>query len=183
MMYHLKPLFIRAKVDNMAVNKVFVHGGSNVNLMSHSLFKKMGKIDVDLRPHNMALSIYEGKTGHILGVIQVKLSVGSTTIPTLFMVIVSNANYNLLLGREWIHGISEVPSMLHQRASIWLEYGILENIEVDQSYYMVKVNKVGKKHFDRNLAKIPPCYVAEDVYTPQKDVAYFLNLQPNHCFN
>lgn len=47
---------------------------------------------------------------------------------------------------------------------------------------MFIVNKVGKKHFDRNLAKIPPCYVAEEVYTPQKDIAYFMNLHPNHGF-
>lgn len=30
MMYHLKPLFIRAKVDETAVNKVFVNGGATV---------------------------------------------------------------------------------------------------------------------------------------------------------
>lgn len=49
MMYHLKPLFIRAKVDGMAVNKVFVDGGVVVNLMPYNLFKKMGKGDEDLR--------------------------------------------------------------------------------------------------------------------------------------
>lgn len=27
MMYHFKPLFVRAKVDNLAVNKVFFDGG------------------------------------------------------------------------------------------------------------------------------------------------------------
>ena len=44
-MYHLKPLFIRAKVDRMAVNKVFIDGGAVVNLMPYTLFKKMGKGD------------------------------------------------------------------------------------------------------------------------------------------
>lgn len=81
--------------------------------MSHSLFKKMGKTYVDLQPHNMVLSNYEGKTSHILGVTHEELSVGSTTRPTLFMVITSNAKYNLLLGCEWIHGIGVVHSMMH----------------------------------------------------------------------
>lgn len=54
-MYHLKPLFTRAKVDGMVVNKVFVDDGVTINLMSHSLFKKMGKTDEDLRPHNMVM--------------------------------------------------------------------------------------------------------------------------------
>lgn len=98
MMYHLKPLFIREKVDNMVVKKVFIDRGAVVNLMPHSFFKKTGK-DADLQPHNMVLSNYEGKTSHILGVIQVELSIGSITRTTLFMVITSNANYNLLLGR------------------------------------------------------------------------------------
>lgn len=49
MMYHLKPLFIRAKVDGVEVNKVFVDGGAAVNLMPYTLFRKMGKVDEDLR--------------------------------------------------------------------------------------------------------------------------------------
>ena len=32
-MYHLKPLFTRAKIDGFHVNKVFVYGGAAVNLM------------------------------------------------------------------------------------------------------------------------------------------------------
>lgn len=46
----------------------------------------------------MVLSNYEGKTSDILGVIQVDLSVRSTSRLTLFMVIKSNSYYNLLLG-------------------------------------------------------------------------------------
>lgn len=100
MMYHLKPLFIRAKVDGMTVNKVFVDGGAAVNLMPYILFKKMGKGDEDLRHHNMVLSNYQGKTSNIMGVVQVDLAVGTSTRSTLFMVIDSKANFNLLLGRE-----------------------------------------------------------------------------------
>lgn len=118
MMYHLKPLFIRKKVNGVAVNKVFVDGGEVVNLMPHTLFKKMGKCNADLRQHNMVLYNYEGKNSSLLGVIQVKLVVGTTTRSTLFMVINSKANFNLLLGREWVHSIGAVPSTLHQRLII-----------------------------------------------------------------
>lgn len=91
MMYHLKPLFIRGKVDSKAVNKVFFNGGATFNLMSYSIFKKMGKTNKDLRPHNMVLSNYEGKTSNILGVIQVDLSVGLTSRPILKGSITSTA--------------------------------------------------------------------------------------------
>lgn len=66
-----------------------------------------------LKPHNIVLSNYEGKDGYSLGAIQVKLSVGAITRPTLFVVIPSKANFNLLLGREWIHGVYGVPSSMH----------------------------------------------------------------------
>lgn len=118
MMYYLKPLFINENVDNLVVNKVFVDGGTTVNLMSHSLFKKMGKINADLRPHDMVLSNYEGKTSHFLGVTQVEILVNSIIRPILFTVITSNANYNMLFGHKWIHGIGGPSSTLHQRVTI-----------------------------------------------------------------
>ncbi|XP_050919076.1 uncharacterized protein LOC127136579 [Lathyrus oleraceus] len=107
---HLKPLFIRGKVGNVGVNKILVDGGVVVNLMLHYMLKRFDKDGTNTRPHNMVLSNYEGKVGTTTGVIQVDLTVGIITRPTMFMVIASKANYNLLLGREWIHGICTVPS-------------------------------------------------------------------------
>src|SRR4051812_17345161 len=115
------------------------------------MLKKLGMFDTDVKPHNMVLSNYEGKKGQTLGVIQVDLTVGSITRPTMLMVIPAKANYNFLLVREWIHGIGVVPSTMHQRVSIWREDGVVENIEADQSYFMSKVNQVDKANFDRNL--------------------------------
>lgn len=59
---HMKPLFIRAKIENTTVNKILVDGGTSVNFMPHFLLGKIGKFDTNLRPHNMILSNYEGKT-------------------------------------------------------------------------------------------------------------------------
>ena len=137
---HLKPLFVRAKVEGMGINKVLVDGGVTVNLMPQFMLKRIGMLDTNIKPHNMVLSNYEGKIGHTLGVVQVDLTVGSITRPTMFMVIAAKANYNLLIGREWIHDIGVVPSSMHQRVSIWREDGIMENIEADQSYFLDKVN-------------------------------------------
>lgn len=75
---HLKPLFIKAKVDNFCVNKVQVDSGTTVNLMPQSMLIRIGKFDKNLWPHNMVLSNYEGMIGHSLGEIQVDLAVGTT---------------------------------------------------------------------------------------------------------
>lgn len=50
--------------------------------------------------------------------------------------------------------IGVVSSTLHQSVAIWREDGIVENIEADQNYYKSEVDKVGRKDFDRNSAKI-----------------------------
>lgn len=113
MTYHLKSLLIRAKIKGIPVIKVFIDKGAIMNLMSHSLLMKIGKSDANLQQHNTVLSNYEGKASHIFGFIQLDLFVGSTTRSTLFMVIPSKANYNMLLGSEWIHGIDTVTSTLH----------------------------------------------------------------------
>lgn len=60
-----------------------------------------------------------------------ELIVGSITRPTMFMVIQAKANYNLFAGLEWIHGIGEVPSLMHQRISFWREDGMVKNIEAN----------------------------------------------------
>ena len=44
---HLKPLFIKVKVNNVALK-----------LMPHSFIKMIGKFDTKIRPHNMVHSNY-----------------------------------------------------------------------------------------------------------------------------
>lgn len=67
----------------------------------HATFplKSISKYDTDLKSNNMVLFNYEGNTSRPLGVIQVDVVVGTTTQPTLFVVIPTKVNYNLLLGQ------------------------------------------------------------------------------------
>lgn len=95
------------------VNKILVDGEATVKLMHHILLAKIGKFDTDLRSQNMVLSNHEGKTGQTMGVIQMDVTMGFITRPTIFMLIMSMASYNLLLGREWIDRAGEIPSSLH----------------------------------------------------------------------
>lgn len=179
---HLKPLFIRGKVENVRVNKILVDGGEVMNLMSHYMLKRIGKDDTETKSNNMVLSNYEGKVGTTMGVIQVDLTVGTITRPTMFMVISSKSNYNMLLGREWIHGIGAFPSSLYQQNSIWRNDGIMENIEANQSYYMAEVNQVDRRHFDKHLAHICPCNPIGFNFTPTDNALCSLYLHLTHGF-
>ncbi|XP_050898918.1 uncharacterized protein LOC127105755 [Lathyrus oleraceus] len=129
---HLKPLSITGKVKDVPVNKILVNYGATVNLMSHRMLRKIGKYDTDAKPHNMVLTNYEGKLDSTMGVIQVELTVWIVTRSIMFVIVETKANYNLLLGREWIHGVGVVPSSMHQRIIIWRLDGIIENIEAYQ---------------------------------------------------
>ena len=129
MSHHLKHLFVRAKINCVGVNKVLVDGGATVNLLPQSFLNKIGLVDSDLKPHNVVLTNYEGTNGNSLGAVEVELIVGSVSRTTMFMVVPSKANFNVLLGREWIHGVGAVPSTLHQRIAIWREDGLVENTE------------------------------------------------------
>jgi len=86
---HLKPLFIQGNVDDVGVNKVLVDGVAAVNLMPQSFLKMIGKCGTDLKPHNIVMSNYKGKVGFYIVALQVNLTMGSLTRPTLFMVVPS----------------------------------------------------------------------------------------------
>jgi len=96
MNHHLKPLFIQAKINGVGVNKVLVDGGATVNLLPKSLLSKIGLFDTDLKPHNVVLTNYEGTAGNSLGTVEVELIVGSVSRTTMFMVVTSKANFNVL---------------------------------------------------------------------------------------
>jgi len=144
-------------VDEIGINKVLVDGGVVVNLMPQSLLKRIGKNDKDLKPHNVILSNYKGNARHSLSAFHVSLTVGTVVRTTLFVAVPSKSNFNLLLGREWIHGIGVVPSSMYQRISIWRDDGIVENIEAGQTYFPAEVNQITRKTFDKNLENIAPC--------------------------
>lgn len=98
------------------------------------------------------------------------------------MVIDAKPSYNLLIGREWLHGVGVVPSSMHQRLVIWREDGIVENKEAYQGYYMAEANTADHKHFDRNLENISPCQPSEDTYINLEEAFVTLNLHASHGF-
>jgi len=151
MKIHHKPLFIQGKFDDIRVNKVLVDGGVAVNLMPQSLLKRIGKCDGDLKPNNIVLSNYKGKTGFSVGTLQVNLTIGSVTSTTLVMVVPSKANFNFLLGREWIHGIGVVLSSRHQKVIIWRDDGSIKDVEPNQSYFLAEVDNITRKTFEKSL--------------------------------
>nr|KYP70906.1 hypothetical protein KK1_010146 [Cajanus cajan] len=134
---HLKPLLLTLMIEGQEVNKVLVDGGAAVNILPKTMLKRLGKSLTDLKPHNIMISDYAGKSSNPEGMILLDVQIGSVKRTTMFIVTPSKANFNVLLGREWIHGVGAVPSTVHQKIFFWNDDEGLEVLEVDQKTYEV----------------------------------------------
>nr|KYP36187.1 Uncharacterized protein Mb2253c family [Cajanus cajan] len=134
---HLKPLLLTLMIEGQEVNKVLVNGGATVNILPKTMLKRFGKSLADLKPHNIMISDYAGKSSHPEGMILLDVQIESVKRATMFIVTPSKANFNVLLGREWIHGVGAVPSMVHQKIFFWNDDEGLEVLEADQKTYEV----------------------------------------------
>lgn len=66
---HMKPLYIRAKVNGIGINKFFIDCRACVNVMPQSLLEKIGNFTTDLAYNNMVLSNNADKIGKSLAVV------------------------------------------------------------------------------------------------------------------
>jgi hypothetical protein len=117
---HMKPLFIRGHLNGTPVGHILVDGGTSVNFLPLSLFKKLGHIEGDLKHTNLSLSGFAGDPMEAKGIICKELMVGNKTVPTAFFVVDVKGCYNVLLRQDWIHTSECVPSTLHQCVIQWI---------------------------------------------------------------
>jgi hypothetical protein len=59
---HLKPLYIRGHIDGKPVSMMLVDGGVAINLMSYTVFKKLGREEDELVKTNLTLNGVGGAT-------------------------------------------------------------------------------------------------------------------------
>jgi hypothetical protein len=130
---YLKPLYIRGHLDDTPISRMLIDGCAIINLMSYSFFKKMSKSDEELIKTNMTINnVSGGDPIGSKGVASMELTVGSKTLATAFFVAKVQGNYNVILGRDWIHANRCIPSTLHQFLIQWVGNDI-EVIHVDTS--------------------------------------------------
>jgi hypothetical protein len=119
---HLKALYMKGHINGKPISRMLVHGGAIVNLMLHSLFKKLGGSDEELIKTNMTVS--RGGGGKPMGgkgVISMELTNGSKMLATTFFIAETQGNFSLIHGRDWIHAHKCVPSTLHQMLMQWVD--------------------------------------------------------------
>jgi hypothetical protein len=57
---HMKSLYVRGHIDGRSIFRMLIDGGTVVNLMSYSIFKKFGREDDELVKTNLMLKSIGG---------------------------------------------------------------------------------------------------------------------------
>jgi hypothetical protein len=83
----LKPLYIRAHIDEKPISRMLIDSSATINLMSYSIFKKLGREDDELVKTNLTLNGVEGNPMEARGVISMELTVGSKSLITAFFIV------------------------------------------------------------------------------------------------
>jgi hypothetical protein len=119
---HLKALYMKGHINGKPISQMLVGGGAIVNLMSYSVFKKLGGSDEEMIKANMTISrVRGGEPMGAKGVISMELTFGSKTLAMAFFVAKTQGNFSRILGHDWIHANKCVPSTLHQMLIQWVD--------------------------------------------------------------
>jgi hypothetical protein len=111
---YLKPLYVRGHINGKPISRMLIDGGTVVNLMSYSIFKKLGREDDELVKTNLMLNGVGGNPIEARGVVSIELTIGRKLFDTAFFVVEVQGNYSVILGHDWIHANHCIPSTLHQ---------------------------------------------------------------------
>ena len=100
MMRHIKPLYVRAHLNDRPVSKVLIDNGSVVNVMPLRMLRALGMIINDLIETEVVVSTFIREVSKTLGILPIDITISSKTTLSTFFVIDSTTNYNILLGSD-----------------------------------------------------------------------------------
>ncbi|CAN0858222.1 hypothetical protein LINGRAHAP2_LOCUS7138 [Linum grandiflorum] len=151
---HLRPLYIKAWLDEVPVSRVLVDNGAAVNVMPTRMLKKLGKTVNDLIPTEVFITSFNGGATTAKGILPVVVRIGSQEKMSAFFVVDGVVSYNALLGRDWIHASKCVPSSLHQCLMLWNKEGMVEVVQADNKPFAVGANVAEAPLYDGDFGPL-----------------------------
>ena len=150
---HIRPLYVRAHFNGKPVSKVLVDDGPTINVMPLRMLKALGKGIKDLIEPKVSVSAFIREISKTLGVFPIDIIVGRKTSLSIFFVINSTANYNDLLGRDWIHANWCVTSSLHQFLLFW-KIDEVEVVWANKQPFITTSNSIEASYYDQDFSPI-----------------------------
>ncbi|GAV68962.1 hypothetical protein CFOL_v3_12465 [Cephalotus follicularis] len=87
---HLKPLYIKAFIDGIPINRILVDNGEAVNILPLNLLQRLGKNESHLQSTDVTVCGFSRKITKSNGVFPVKLRVGNCLKIAAFFVVTAN---------------------------------------------------------------------------------------------
>ena len=121
---HTRPLQITFECMDTKVPMVLIDNGSALNVCPFRTTLTIG-LDVEtIIPSHLTIRAYENTSRKVMRTFKAPCKIGPMEKILEFHVMDITPNYNLLLGRAWLHPIGAIPSSLHQRMKIPWKGGI-----------------------------------------------------------
>ncbi|KAM2537585.1 hypothetical protein TB2_023119 [Malus domestica] len=150
-LHHLKPLYVTAHIEGYPVSKVFVDCGATVNIMPLNIMKALRRSNDELIPSGITMSSFVGDKSHTKGVLPLTVNIAGRTHMTAFFVVDSKTEYNALLGRDWIHQTSCIPSSLYQVLVFWDGKSVTVHPADSQPF---EANMIQARYYDDHVGYI-----------------------------
>jgi hypothetical protein len=84
---HMKPLYVWGHIDEKPISQMLIDDGAAINLMLHSVFKKLGQEDDELMKTNLTPISVGGNSMEARCVVSMELAVGSKSLTTAFFIV------------------------------------------------------------------------------------------------
>ncbi|XP_073121324.1 uncharacterized protein [Henckelia pumila] len=176
---HIRPLYIKAHVNGHPISRVLIDNGSAVNILRLRVLKKLGKEETDLIPTEVSVIAFTGEATKTIGVFPAEVLGGSKTSISAFFVVNSSANFQALLGRDWIHANHCIPSSMHQFLMFWIGDDV-EIVQADSQPFQASSSVVESRYYNGYFGPIK--FYGKSKSGQPKSV-YMETLETNEMFN
>ena len=93
--------------------RTLIDNGSRLNVCNMGMLKEINANLSTIQPDNVPIRGFDNISKSALGIITLPIKVGLVILNTPIHVMPRPLNYNILLGRPWLHGMHAIPSTLH----------------------------------------------------------------------
>ena len=112
---HTRPLQITIGCMGAKVPMVLIDNGPALNVCPFRIALTIG-LDIEtIIPSPLTIRAYDNTSMKVMGTFKAPCKIGPIEIVVEFHVMDITPNYNLLLGRAWLHPIGAITFSLHQR--------------------------------------------------------------------
>ncbi|XP_073138879.1 uncharacterized protein [Henckelia pumila] len=140
-------------VNGHPISRVLIDNGSAVNILPLRVFKNLGKEESDLIPTEVSVTTFTGEATKTIGVFLAEVLVGSKASISAFFVVNSSANFQALLGRDWIHENHFIPSSMHQFLMFWIGDDV-EIVQEDSQPFQASSIVVESRYYNGDFGPI-----------------------------